>query len=583
MPTDERCTCDACNNYYRQADARRAAQPRDELGRFISPSIEEPEPTETRIIVDDTSDEFTMQYTWPDTDDSIAVYIRPNRPTIFTAHLEGQQATSDLNLRFNDMEYRFNRSAATLASWLQDRITITYWGTWEGRDHYGHELPEQFTGQVAQHVTGRWAEANPQCDVCNIRHRMIEGMDEEQQHFECENCQEVRPREQRNMIALEHTDQAATTMVLCGDCAEDSDVVTSCYECGSALCTDCAPQAPNGDPYCDHCFNNNYQYCDECEEYAHYNDFRSVSDGDDVCQSCYEERLRGPGEIKNWSYRPDFIFHPDMPQDSTKPLYIGMEVEVSLLDKYNHAASEIVDWRNNTPEDLIYFKSDSSVNNGFEMVTHPMQPEWALKHMPWGWLDVLAKYARPTHDSTGTHIHVNKEAFSATHLWKFMQIHFRLADFCGLVGGRGTTAGYGALVSGGRNGPTKQRKDLMQIVKKKGAINDYDRSIGLNVQNEYTIEMRYMRGGTSIAEMKKNIEWALALYEFSDQLQVRYVRDGVLDDPGYLMQWLMDRQERFPNLVDWIQTRTPSPKKLPTYDDQPQRPPNTLMFGEDGR
>ena len=187
--------------------------------------------------------------------------------------------------------------------------------------------------------------------------------------------------------------------------------------------------------------------------------------------------------------------------------------------------------------------------------------------MPWEWLSELEKHARETHHSTGTHIHVNKEAFTPTHLWKFMQIHFRLADFCGLVGGRGTEANYGALKSLSRNGPDKQRKDLMKIVKKKGAINDYDRSIGLNVQNEYTIEMRYMRGGTSVHEMKKNIEWALALYEFSDELQVRYVRDGVIDDPGYMLQWIKDRKDRFPNLLQWIEARTPQPKSLPTYEE----------------
>lgn len=562
------CTCDACTTSRRQDEEREVRESfdraRDAQGRFVA---------EQRISMNEI-DQFNTVYTWPEGGHKFSVYVKPDRHIIFTATVNGVSAQESIVLQFTDMLYRASLSGGleTAKGFIQAKLSEAYYGTWQNEEgnmqsFYGNVFPVAFLGQVAQHVIERWDAANPICEVCDQRHEAALNTPEEERHFDCDECGDTHFYLTRVFVGLLHDGGGSTELILCENCSQDSDLVGNCYECGDMICPECSPAPESGSLHCRSCFDNNFSFCDNCGEYRYYDGFTHNDMDESFCSQCWREVQAGPGEIQSWNYRPNYVFHPDMPQDATKPLYIGMEVEVSLDHHYSPTSTPVVEWRNNTPEDLIFFKSDSSVTNGFEMVTHPMQPEWALKNMPWGWLDMLAAYAKPTDESTGTHIHVNKEAFTPTHLWKFMQIHFRLADFCGLVGGRGTTAAYGKLVSSSRSGPQKQRKDLMSIVKKKGAIQDYDRSIGLNVQNEYTIEMRYMRGGTSVAEMKKNIQWALALYEFSDQLKVRYVRDGVIDDPGYLMQWIKDRKDRFPELLQWIEARLPQPKPLPTYEE----------------
>ena len=60
--------------------------------------------------------------------------------------------------------------------------------------------------------------------------------------------------------------------------------------------------------------------------------------------------------------------------------------------------------------------------------------------------------------------------------------------------------------------------------------------------------------------IKKNIEWALALYEYTDYVKVYDVRDGAFDDPGYFLAWI--NNGNYPHLASWINKLFPVPKPL---------------------
>lgn len=65
----------------------------------------------------------------------------------------------------------------------------------------------------------------------------------------------------------------------------------------------------------------------------------------------------------------------------------------------------------------IYIKTDSSLDEGFEIVTHPMTLDYHMNNMPWE--DVAKKALRlgyRSHNTTtsGLHIHVNRSAFGET-------------------------------------------------------------------------------------------------------------------------------------------------------------------------
>src|SRR6266511_2863107 len=53
---------------------------------------------------------------------------------------------------------------------------------------------------------------------------------------------------------------------------------------------------------------------------------------------------------------------------------------------------------------LGYLKLDSSIGNGFEIVTHPMSSEWAMANFPWQMLTRLRDAGCEATDNTGIHV-----------------------------------------------------------------------------------------------------------------------------------------------------------------------------------
>ena len=300
---------------------------------------------------------------------------------------------------------------------------------------------------------------------------------------------------------------------------------------------------------------SNVDTCADCGDLYAGRNLHEFEDSQ-YCLGCARE-VFNLGIIEDWNYTPAYQFHPPIPTNPEKPLYIGIELEASLgyMEPDGIPAQA---WIGGLDTDVVFVKSDSSVTNGFEAVSHPMEPRWALEHFPFEAFDKLIDLgAEATHRSTGTHVHMNKESFSSSHLWKLLQVHYRLPVFCTMVGGR-TSDDWGSFT---KNGMKTQRNRALRIAKAKGKEFEHiDRYVAVNLRPEHTIELRYMRGGIKPAEIKKNMEWALALYEFTSFITASDVTDGALNDPGFLWGWIRDNN--YPNLQAWIQERQPAPRKL---------------------
>jgi len=307
---------------------------------------------------------------------------------------------------------------------------------------------------------------------------------------------------------------------------------------------------------CETC-RDDYGYCTEHSGWVHPNE--GYDWDEELCNRCLRNAV--PNVVRGWDFRPDLVFHP-IPPEGDHPLYIGMEIEASFLDARKGrtwAGTYLPEF-----EDLLYAKSDASVNHGFEVVTHPMQPAWALENFPFHIFQKgIEDFGMKLLDqSTGTHIHMNKDAFTPPVLWKFLQIHMKLPEFCGIVGGRGQDASFGSFQRNSGNFLGVDRARLLEIAKQKGKFDNPERYIAVNLRNEYTIELRYMRGGTAPKEIKKNMQWALALFNFATYLDIKDVKEGALANPGYLLGYINDREDEWPELVAWISKEIPRPISL---------------------
>lgn len=71
----------------------------------------------------------------------------------------------------------------------------------------------------------------------------------------------------------------------------------------------------------------------------------------------------------------------------------------------------------NSGRELIYCKHDGSLNDGFEIVTHPMTLDFHENNMPWAEIMEEAKkmgYLSHQAETCGLHVHVNRTTFGNT-------------------------------------------------------------------------------------------------------------------------------------------------------------------------
>jgi hypothetical protein len=261
--------------------------------------------------------------------------------------------------------------------------------------------------------------------------------------------------------------------------------------------------------------------------------------------------------LNNYTFKPRTVFFPNDPPISERPLYIGLEVEVSFGGSYS---SVLRDWIPNLDPRLVYAKSDISITGGIELVTYPFSPTWAKENFPLDSWDLLISEhgARPTHSSCGTHIHKSKSAFTQAHLWKILHLHSQIPAFLGQLGGRGTGANYGSFNPGQEN----EKQHRLEFVKDKtrGYQWGLDRSRAVNLLPRDTIELRYPRGGCASNEVGKNIDLAQALYDFTDYVNIKDARDGAFDDAGFFMKWIQSGD--YPYLIKWMAAEITTPQDL---------------------
>src|SRR6188768_1102070 len=139
----------------------------------------------------------------------------------------------------------------------------------------------------------------------------------------------------------------------------DSEEVTeypTCDQCGT-------PEGAYG-PNC-----NCYDYCDTCDQ----REYRCRCCGYcerypcrcNVCEDCDCDPCECRDEgLESYGFKPTPLFHGD------GPLFMGLELEVEMGGRSSRG--DAVTAVHDALGDLVYCKEDSSLNTGFEIVTHPM-------------------------------------------------------------------------------------------------------------------------------------------------------------------------------------------------------------------
>ncbi len=286
--------------------------------------------------------------------------------------------------------------------------------------------------------------------------------------------------------------------ILCEDCLDERTVV--CSHCGERIWND--DNAGSSDvPLCERCYDHYYTSCEDCGRVIHL-DYAYYADGDDYLYCCECYHRHNHGSIHDYGYKPDPIFY------GTGKRFFGVELEIDGAGKDSDNADLILEEGNYGDDERIYIKSDGSLNNGMEIVTHPMTLDYHKDEMPWE--DVCHKaiqlgYKSHKTSTCGLHIHVNRSTFGETreqqdecisrvlyfveHHWNELLKFSRRTEY---------QMNRWAARYGYKNNP----KEIMEDAKK-GANGRY---ACVNITNWSTIEFRMFRGTLKLNTLLATVE-----------------------------------------------------------------------------
>lgn len=199
---------------------------------------------------------------------------------------------------------------------------------------------------------------------------------------------------------------------------EGLELCSSCFNTATTLCADCGRRiwtAENAGtashPLCQDCYDRNYIHCSYCGHLLHENDayYENEDSDEPFCYECYTRRNNSG--VHDYYFKPAPIFY------GSAPRYMGVELEIDEGGESDENAREILNITNGDSEERAYCKHDGSLDDGFEIVTHPMTIDYHLHEFPWA--EVVRKaismgYTSHQAGTCGLHVHVSRLAFGET-------------------------------------------------------------------------------------------------------------------------------------------------------------------------
>ena len=187
-----------------------------------------------------------------------------------------------------------------------------------------------------------------------------------------------------------------------------SELTAVCDRCGERIWSD-DNEGDSNTTLCQDCYDNYYHRCADCDRLIQGDDTYYADDDSNIsyCGDCIEQHRGG---IQSYYYKPTPIFYGE----GTR--YLGVELEIDNGGEQDSVAKKLMDIGNRDAEH-IYIKHDGSLNEGMEIVTHPMTLDYHKAQMPRAAVmeAALAEgYSSHRAETCGLHVHVNRNSFGKT-------------------------------------------------------------------------------------------------------------------------------------------------------------------------
>lgn len=283
----------------------------------------------------------------------------------------------------------------------------------------------------------------------------------------------------------------------------------------------------NGNTLCDTCYPENVYECDDCDEIYWHNDDHDCDDAGSL--------------VHDYSYRPRPHFFGE------GKYYFGFELEV---ESNNNSRKEGAKYVINNLGSHAYLKKDASLDEGFEIVTHPHTLDEYQKNFNWGCMSGLRRLGYRSWDTRtcGLHVHVSRTAFgeiakqadvlkAQAHELRFIKLIYDNQRQIERLAGRSST--YAKF---------NDKGNLANRVKHGHQDDRYE---AVNSQNCETLEVRVFKGSLKPERVLSAIELVHA--------SVEYTRDLKVNGSNRALKWInfvrfvANNETTYPNLVSAIQ------------------------------
>ena len=316
----------------------------------------------------------------------------------------------------------------------------------------------------------------------------------------------------------------------------DENTVT-CDRCGERIIIDDSVQ-DDDTTLCQSCYEDYYHRCECCNRIIH-DDYVNWNGDSPYCDRCYDNLST---EIEEYSYKPEPIFYGDGIR------FFGVELEIDYGGKDDDNA-RILKEIANVHGEHIYVKSDGSLDEGLELVSHPMSLDY---HKSFCWEEIMKKaismgYRSHQTSTCGLHIHVNRDCFGEdrdtqdeviSRILFFVETHWaELLKFS-------RRSEYSMNRWAARYGYEKTGKEILDKAKKGGQ----GRYAAVNLCNYSTIEFRLFRGTLKHNTLIAALELVNAICDLAISLTDEGIANmswsefvGTLTEPE-LIQYLKERK-----------------------------------------
>ncbi len=278
--------------------------------------------------------------------------------------------------------------------------------------------------------------------------------------------------------------------------------------------------------YCNDCFKKKFVNCQWCGNFCKKSEIKQCEhEGRTVkiCRRCFRVR-----HIHSYDYKPKLVFYTtridnergqDFRRNRKGNVYYGIELEVESTERNQEDGEDRnIELISKNIPDFMYAKRDSSLNNGFEFVSHPTTWQWLMENKnKWNNILNLRNFGLRSFNTTtcGMHIHVSKREFTRMHLYKFMKFFYQNQSFIKKVSQRTKT-------TFNRWSSFNHDDDTLSLAKKARYKNqNCNKYVGVNLLNNDTVEIRVFRGTMKPRTFWKNLEFVRGLIEWTRDVSIK--------------------------------------------------------------